>query len=98
MCFSSSAYLVDGYYSYLVIIICEHLQLQVAKQIICTVILFQIFLSNTNSIIIIMITMIILIIECSKLAQKKYKTRHEWVGKVTHRKLCKKLKFDHSTK
>ena len=31
----------------------------------------------------------------SKLASKKYKTRHEWVGKVIHWELCKKLKFDH---
>ena len=36
--------------------------------------------------------------ECSKLAQNEYKTRHEWVGKVIHRKLCKKLKFDHTNK
>ena len=39
-----------------------------------------------------------IISECSKLAQKKYKTRHEWVGKVIHWKLCKKLKFDHTNK
>ena len=25
-----------------------------------------------------------IISECSKLAQKKYKTRHDWVGKVIH--------------
>ena len=36
--------------------------------------------------------------ECSKLAQKEYKTRHDWVGKVIHRELCKKLKVDHSKK
>ena len=36
--------------------------------------------------------------ECSKLAQKKYKTRHDWVGKVIHRKLCKGFKFDHTNK
>ena len=36
--------------------------------------------------------------ECSKLAQKEYKTRHDWVGKVIHRKLGKKLKFDHTNK
>ena len=36
--------------------------------------------------------------ECSKLPQKDYKTRHEWVGKVIHWELCKKLKFDHTTK
>ena len=31
--------------------------------------------------------------ECSKLSQKKYKTKHEWVGKVVHWELCKRLKF-----
>ena len=39
-----------------------------------------------------------IISECSKLAQKEYKTRHDWLGKVIHWKLCKKLKFDHTTK
>ena len=34
--------------------------------------------------------------ECSKLAQKEYKTRHDWVGKLIH--MCKKLKFDHTNK
>ena len=36
--------------------------------------------------------------ECSKLAQKKHKTRHDWVGRVIHWELCKNLKFDHTTK
>ena len=36
--------------------------------------------------------------ECSKLAQKEYKTIHDWVKKVIHWELCKKLKFDHTTK
>ena len=27
--------------------------------------------------------------ECSKLAQKEYKTRHGWVGKVIHWEMCK---------
>ena len=36
--------------------------------------------------------------EGSKLAQKEYKTRHDGVRKVTHWELCKKLKFDHTTK
>ena len=39
-----------------------------------------------------------IISECSKLAQKSYKTRHDWVGNVIHWKLCKKLKFDHTNK
>ena len=36
--------------------------------------------------------------ECSKLAQKEYKTRHNWVGKVIHWEMCKKFKFDHANK
>ena len=39
-----------------------------------------------------------IISECSKLAQKEYKTRHKWVGLVIHRELYKKLKFDHTNK
>ena len=39
-----------------------------------------------------------MISECSKLAQKKYKTRHDWVGKVIHWEMCKKLKFDYRNK
>ena len=34
-----------------------------------------------------------IISECSKLAQKEYKARHDWVGKVIHREMCKKFKF-----
>ena len=33
--------------------------------------------------------------ECSKLAQKVYKTRYDWVGKLIHWELFKKLTFDH---
>ena len=36
--------------------------------------------------------------ECSKLAQKEYKARRDWVGKVIHWEMCKKFKFDHSNK
>ena len=36
--------------------------------------------------------------ECSKLAQKEYKTRYDWEGKVFHWELCKKMKFDHTNK
>ena len=36
--------------------------------------------------------------ECCKLAQKEYKTRHNWVGKMIYSVLCKKLKFDHMNK
>ena len=39
-----------------------------------------------------------IISECSKLAPKEYKTRHDWVGKVIHWEICKKLKFDHTNK
>ena len=39
-----------------------------------------------------------IISECSKLAQKEYKTRHDWVGKVIHWEMCKKFKFDHTSK
>ena len=35
---------------------------------------------------------------CSKLAQKEYKTRHDGVGKVIHREMCKKFKFDYANK
>ena len=36
--------------------------------------------------------------ECRKLAQKAYKTRHKWVGRVIHWEMCKKFKFDHTNK
>ena len=39
-----------------------------------------------------------IISECSKLAQKEYKTRHDWVGKVIHWEMCKKFQFDHKNK
>ena len=39
-----------------------------------------------------------IISECSKLAQKEYKTRHDWVGKVIHWEMCKKSKFNHTNK
>ena len=35
---------------------------------------------------------------CSKLAQEEYKARHDWAGKVIHKEMCKKLKFDHTNK
>ena len=34
-----------------------------------------------------------IISEGSKLAQKEYKTRHDWVGKAIHWEMCKKFKF-----
>ena len=34
--------------------------------------------------------------KCSKLAQKQYKSRYDWVGKVINWELCKRLKFDDS--
>ena len=36
--------------------------------------------------------------ENSKRAQKEYKARHEWVGKVVFWELCKRQKIDHTTK
>ena len=39
-----------------------------------------------------------IISECSKLAQRDYKARHDWVGKGIHWEMCKKLKFDHTNK
>ena len=39
-----------------------------------------------------------IISECSKLAQKDYKTRHDWVGKLIHWEMCKKFKFYHTNK
>ena len=39
-----------------------------------------------------------IISECSKLVQKEYKTRHDWVGKVIHGEMCKKFKFYHKNK
>ena len=39
-----------------------------------------------------------MISECGKLAQKEYKTRHDWVGQVIYRELCKKLKYDRTKK
>ena len=39
-----------------------------------------------------------IISKCSKLAQKEYKARHDWVGKVIHREMCRKFQFDHNNK
>ena len=39
-----------------------------------------------------------IISECSKLAQKDYKARHDWVGKVIHWEMCKEFKVDHTNK
>ena len=39
-----------------------------------------------------------MISECSKLAQKEYKTRHDRVGKVIYWEMCKKFKFNHANK
>ena len=33
-----------------------------------------------------------------ELVQKEYKTRHDWMRMVIHWELCKKMKFDHTTK
>ena len=39
-----------------------------------------------------------IISECIKLAQKEYKARHDWVGKVIHWEMCKKFQFDNTNK
>ena len=39
-----------------------------------------------------------IISECSKLAHKEYKARHDWVGKGIHWEMFKKFKFDHANK
>ena len=39
-----------------------------------------------------------IISECIKLAQKEYKTKHDWVDKGISWELCKKLKFDEANK
>ena len=39
-----------------------------------------------------------IISECSKLAQKEYKARHDWVGKVIDWEMRKKFKIDHTNK
>ena len=39
-----------------------------------------------------------IISECSKFAQKEYSTRHDWVGKMIRKELCKKFQFDHKNK
>ena len=39
-----------------------------------------------------------IISECSKLALKEYKTRHNWVGKGINWEMYKKFKFDHTNK
>ena len=39
-----------------------------------------------------------IISECSKLAQKEYETRYDWVGKVSHWEMCKQFEFDHTNK
>ena len=37
-----------------------------------------------------------MISKCSKLGQKQYNSRDDWVGKAIHWKLCKNLKFDNT--
>ena len=39
-----------------------------------------------------------IISECSKLAQKEYKTRQDWVGKVIHLELYKRFRYNHANK
>ena len=39
-----------------------------------------------------------IISECGKLAQKEYKARPNWLGKVIHWEMCRKFQFDHTNK
>ena len=39
----------------------------------------------------------LIIRKCSKLAHWVYKSKHDGVGKVIHKELCKKVKFDYTT-
>ena len=34
----------------------------------------------------------------NNIAQKEYKPQHDWVGKMIHWELCKRLNFDNATK
>ena len=43
-------------------------------------------------------TINLILSECSKLAQKEYKTRHDWAGKVIHWEMYRKFKFDRTNK
>ena len=43
-------------------------------------------------------TINLLVSEYRKLAQKKYKTRYDWMGKVIDWKWYKRWKLDHDTK
>ena len=43
-------------------------------------------------------TVNLIISQCSKLAKKKYQSRHDWLGKVIHWKFCKKLKYHYPNK
>ena len=36
--------------------------------------------------------------KCVKHTQKEYKSRPDWVGKVIHMELSRRLKFDHANK
>ena len=39
-----------------------------------------------------------IISECSKLAQKEYKSRHDWVGKMIHWEIYREFQFDYTNK
>ena len=43
-------------------------------------------------------TINLIISKFSKLAQKEYKVRYDWVGKVIHWEMCRKFQFDHTNK
>ena len=41
-------------------------------------------------------TVMHIICECTRLAQKEYKRRHDLVGTAIHWELCKQLEFNHA--
>ena len=43
-------------------------------------------------------TINLIINECNKLAQKEYKARHNWVGKMIHGEMCRNFQFDYTNK
>ena len=64
--------------------------------IIIIIIIIRNIIASESYVVIEMINHIIS--ECCNLAQRKYKTRHDGVGKVISKELCKKLKFYDTSK
>ena len=54
--------------------------------------------NNYSNVVVEKKTINLLINKCSKLAQRKHNPKHDWVEKMIHWELCKKLKFDYNSK